>query len=157
VFYAFDVFLIRKYGALRKSYSRSRRNPAWVAFLSKTNVSTILHITKREQWEKAKLEGVYRGDTLDSQGFIHCSTSQQIVKVANAVYRAQRGLVLLCIATNRVQSEIKYESAGSEELYPHIYGPLNTDVVVKVLDFEPNKDGKFVLPKKITKTKNCLE
>jgi uncharacterized protein (DUF952 family) len=124
-------------------------------------VRVILHITKREQWEKAKVEGVYRGDTLDSQGFIHCSTSKQIVKVANAVYHAQRGLVLLCITTNRVQSEIKYESAGSEELYPHIYGPLNTDAVVKVLDFEPTEDGKFVLPKEIasaqTKTKKCLE
>ena len=79
--------------------------------MGKARVNTILHITKREQWEKAEMEGVYRGDTLDSQGFIHCSTSQQIVKVANALYRAQRGLVLLCIATNRVQSEIKYESA----------------------------------------------
>jgi len=118
-------------------------------------VSIILHITKREQWEKAKLEGVYRGDTLDSQGFIHCSTSQQIVKVANALYYAQRELVLLCIVTNRVQSEIKYESAGNEELYPHIYGPLNVDAVVKVVDFEPTKNGEFVLPREITNTKNA--
>ncbi len=118
-------------------------------------VGTILHITRREQWEKAKLEGVYRGDTLDSQGFIHCSTFQQIVRVANALYRAQRGLVLLCIASSRVQSEIKYESDGSERLYPHIYGPLNVDAVVKVLDFEPTEDGKFVLPKEITETKSA--
>ena len=113
----------------------------------------ILHITKREQWEKAKLEGVYRSDTLDSQGFIHCSTSQQIVKVANALYPAQRELVLLCIITNRVQSEIKYESAGSEERYPHIYGSLNVDAVVKVVDFEPTENGKFVLPREITNRK----
>ena len=33
-------------------------------------MNVILHIAKREQWEKSKLEGVYRGDTLDSQGFI---------------------------------------------------------------------------------------
>lgn len=124
-------------------------------FLRKARVSIILHITKREQWEKAKLEGVYRGDTLDSQGFIHCSTSQQIVKVANALYYAQRELVLLCIVTNRVQSEIKYESAGNEELYPHIYGPLNVDAVVKVVDFEPTKNGEFVLPREITNTKNA--
>jgi uncharacterized protein (DUF952 family) len=63
--------------------------------------------------------------------------------------------VLLCIATNKVQSEIKYESAGSEELYLHIYGPLTVNAVVKVLDFEPTEDGKFVLPKEITKTKSA--
>jgi uncharacterized protein (DUF952 family) len=112
-------------------------------------VSTIFHITKREQWEKAKLKGVYRGDTLDSQGFIYCSTSQQIVKVANALFYAKRELLLLCIATNKIQSEIKYESVGSEELYPHIYGYLNIDAVTMVADFE-STNGKFVLPREIT-------
>jgi uncharacterized protein (DUF952 family) len=115
--------------------------------LRKARVSVILHIAKREQWEKAKLEGVYRGDTLDSQGFIHCSTSKQIVKVANALFRAQKGLVLLYIATSKVQSEIRYESAGSEELYPHIYGPLNIDAVIKVTHFEPAENCRFTLPK----------
>jgi len=114
--------------------------------LRKVRVSVILHIVKREQWEKAKLEGVYRGDTLDSQGFIHCSTSEQIVKVANALFRAQKGLVLLYIAASKVQSEIRYESAGSEELYPHIYGPLNIDAVIKVAHFEPARNGRFTLP-----------
>ena len=110
-------------------------------------MSVILHIVKREQWEKAKSEGVYRGDTLDSQGFIHCSTSKQTVKVANALFRAQKGLMLLYIATSKVQPKIRYESAGSEELYPHICGPLNIDAVIKVAHFEPAKNGRFTLPK----------
>jgi uncharacterized protein (DUF952 family) len=125
--------------------------------LGKARVSVILHITKREQWEKAKLDGVYRGDTLDSQGFIHCSTSRQIVKVANALFRAQKGLVLLCIATNKVKSAIRCESAGDEEVYPHIYGPLDINAVIKVADFEPTRNGKFVLPKEITDTETRLE
>lgn len=29
-------------------------------------MTIILHITEREQWKKAKLSGVYRDDTLDS-------------------------------------------------------------------------------------------
>jgi uncharacterized protein (DUF952 family) len=110
-------------------------------------VSVILHIAKLEQWEKAKLEGVYRCDTLDSQGFIHCSTSKQVVKVANDLCRAQKGLVLLCVDTCKVRSKIKFECAGSEECYPHIYGPLNIDAVIKVAHFEPAKDGRFRLPK----------
>ena len=117
-------------------------------FLRLVRVSVILHITKREYWEKAKLEGVYRGDTLDSDGFIHCSTSKQIVKVANNLFHAKKGLVLLCIVTNKVRSKIRYECAGSEELYPHIYGPLNIDAVINVADFEVAKNGKFKLPKK---------
>jgi len=115
--------------------------------LRKVRVSVILHIVKREQWEKAKLEGVYRGDTLDSQGFIHCSTSKQIVKVANALFHAQKGLVLLYIAASKVQPKIRYESAGGKELYPHIYGPINIDAVIKVAHFEPARNGRFTLPK----------
>ena len=118
-----------------------------MVILRKDRVSVILHIVRREQWEKAKLEGVYRGDTLDSQGFIHCSTSKQIVKVANALFCAQKGLMLLYIDTTKVQSEIRYESAGSKELYPHIYGPLNIDAVIKVAPFEPVRNGRFKLPK----------
>jgi uncharacterized protein (DUF952 family) len=114
-------------------------------------MSIILHIVKREQWEKAKLRKAYRGDTLDSEGFIHCSTPRQVIKVANALFCAKKGLVLLCIETAGVQSEIRYE--GTEgELYPHIYGPLNVDAVTKVLDFEPRKDGRFKLPKGIGNT-----
>lgn len=112
-------------------------------------MSVILHIAERETWEKAKLEGLYRGDTLDSKGFIHCSTSKQVVKVANDLFRAQKGLVLLCIVTSKVRSKIRYEYAGSEELYPHIYGPLNIDAVIQVAVFEPAKDGRFRLPKEL--------
>ena len=97
---------------------------------------------------KAELEGVYRGDTLDLYGLIHYSTSEQIVKVANDQFRAQKGLGLLCIVTSIVRSKIRYECARSEELYPHIYGPLNINAVIKVADFEPAKDGRFRLPKK---------
>jgi uncharacterized protein (DUF952 family) len=111
-------------------------------------VSIILHIANREQWEKANLEEVYRCDTLDSYGFIHCSTSIQIIKVANDLFRSQKELVLLCIETSKVQSKIIYECAESGELYPHIYGPLNNDAVKWVADFEPAKDGTFMLPKK---------
>ena len=117
------------------------------------SVSIIFHITRCEQWEKAKPEGVYLGDTLDSEGFIHCSTSKQIVKVANTLFRFQEGLVLLCIETGRIQSEIRYEGAEGSELYPHIYGPLNINAVVKVIDFEPAKNGMFVPPKGIRQSK----
>ncbi len=111
----------------------------------------ILHITKREQWEQAKLTGVYRGDTLDSDGFIHCSTPQQVIEVANAFFHAQKGLVLLCITSERVRAEIRHESLEGGERFPHVYGPLNVDAVVKVLDFEPDEDGKFELPGEIAR------
>ena len=112
-------------------------------------MGVILHITKREQWNQAESAGVYHGDALGSEGFIHCSTLQQVIEVANALFCAQEGLMLLCIAPDRVEAEIRYESTESEERFPHIYGPLNTDAVIKVLEFEPDEDGKFELPREV--------
>ena len=109
----------------------------------------ILHITHRDTWEESKKTGVYEGDTLSSQGFIHCSTKDQVIEVANFLFKSQTGLVLLVIDEDTVVPEIKYEDAGNKKLYPHIYGPLNVDAVITVVDFPPNEDGTFVLPKSL--------
>jgi uncharacterized protein (DUF952 family) len=107
-------------------------------------MTIILHITRREEWEKAKIAGLYRGDTLDSEGFIHCSTPMQVIKVANFRFRNQRDLVLLCIDSQKVEAEIRYE--GVEDLFPHVYGALNVDAVLKVVEFVCGEDGFFELP-----------
>lgn len=114
-------------------------------------MTIILHITTRDQWEKAKPTGFYRGDTLDTEGFIHCSTPAQVIPVANFLFRGQEGLVLLCIDSSKVQTKICYESPepGVGEAHPHIYGPLNSDAVIKVLPFEPSANGTFILPEGI--------
>ena len=112
-------------------------------------MNLILHITRLEQWEQAKKVGSYEGDTLHTEGFIHTSTNQQVVKVADARFRGHHGLILLCIDADKVTPEIKYEDGGNGELFPHIYGPLNTDAVVEVLGFEPGADGYFSLPEKL--------
>jgi uncharacterized protein (DUF952 family) len=113
-------------------------------------MSKIWHITKREQWEQAKLTRFYRSDSLDWEGFIHCSTPQQVIKVANTLFSGQQGLVLLGIEPEKVQADIRYEEVGGTERFPHIYGAVNAEAVVEVLDFAPGIDGRFELPKPIT-------
>ena len=106
----------------------------------------ILHITSRDRWHDAQTIGTYQGDTLETEGFIHCSKPSQVVWVANSFYRGQSSLVLLCIDPDKVQAEIKYEGIEEGELFPHIYGALNLDAIVSVLAFEPAADGTFTLP-----------
>jgi uncharacterized protein (DUF952 family) len=112
----------------------------------------IYHITTREDWERAKPEGSYRPEAFAAEGFIHCSTREQVVRVADARFRGRRGLVLLCIDEGRVAAEIIYENLeGGRELFPHIYGELNADAVVEVLEFEPGADGRFSFPPGFTR------
>ncbi|MFQ5788287.1 MAG: DUF952 domain-containing protein [Thermodesulfobacteriota bacterium] len=109
-------------------------------------MNIVFHITKLEDWERGKVEGEYKADTLESVGFIHCSTAGQLIKIANNFYGCQRDLLLLCIDLSKVRAEIKFEGSEGGERYPHIYGPLNIDSVIKVLKFELGEDGKFKLP-----------
>jgi sulfopyruvate decarboxylase subunit beta len=106
----------------------------------------ILHITRREQWGEAKREGYYKGDALGSQGFIHFSKPHQLEEVANFLFQGQKDLVLLLVDTSKVQAEIRYETVGNE-VFPHLYGPLNTDAVIEVLDLVPDDAGKFQPPR----------
>ncbi len=109
-------------------------------------MAEILHITTAAQWNAAQEAGAYRGDTLDSEGFIHCSTPAQVVEVANARFRGTSDLLLLDIDTNRVGPDIRWEAADNGQTYPHIYGPLNTDAVTRIHKFAPDPDGSFTLP-----------
>ncbi|MEH2275330.1 MAG: DUF952 domain-containing protein [Nostoc sp.] len=112
-------------------------------------MNTIFHITKYQQWEQAKNIGSYRADSLESEGFIHCSKSTQILKVANRFFDNQQKLVLLFIDSKKVQAEIRYEPAEIDELFPHVYGELNIDAVYQVIDFEAGEDSLFELPQEV--------
>ena len=120
-------------------------------------IKMILHITTRQEWEKALMEGEYAASSLKSEGFIHCSTIKQAVDTANIFFKGNIGLVLLCIDESKLLSETKYESptgGGQHDphvgnLFPHIYGPINIPAVIKVIDFPTNENGFFVLPEEL--------
>ena len=110
-------------------------------------MSVIFHITERVAWEQAQAKGNYRPGLFSEEGFIHCSTPEQLIQVANARFRGQSDLLLLSIETDRVGPEIRYENLeGGEQLFPHVYGELGIDTVVGVAEFRPEADGSFKLP-----------
>lgn len=116
----------------------------------------IFHITSRKAWEAAQERGDYRAESLATEGFIHCSTLSQVLPVAENFYKGQRGLALLAIDPTLLSSDLKWEppSGGSPlpgvpqgDPFPHIYGPINVDAVAQVLDFEPDPNGNFQMPR----------
>ncbi|MCY4624534.1 MAG: DUF952 domain-containing protein [Chloroflexi bacterium] len=110
-------------------------------------MATIFHITTRELWRRSIPRGQYTHESLRAEGFIHCSIKEQVLGVANTRFTGQDDLVLLSIDTSDVMSVIQYDKApGSDETFPHIYGPLNHDAVKAVIDFPPSDGGSFALP-----------
>jgi uncharacterized protein (DUF952 family) len=120
-------------------------------------MNVILHITTKNDWNTASLDGSYNPASLDNEGFIHCSTIEQTIETANQYFKNQRDLVILCIDKNNLDVELKYEPPAenqiqdtrSSALFPHLYGPLKVSSVVKVVDLVPNIDGEFILPEEI--------
>ena len=110
-------------------------------------MSTLLHIAERQAWAAAVKAGQYRPESLAEEGFIHCSLPEQVVAVADAMYRGRPGLVILVIDPAKVTAEVRFEDCyqcGQE--FPHIYGPLLPGAVGQVLEFKPDSDGRFTLP-----------
>ena len=91
----------------------------------------------------------YAPSSLRDEGFIHCSTIAQVIDTANRFYRGQDDLVLLHIDESRLKAELKYEAPAmkhgeaSGELFPHLYGELNVDAVVRVVELPCKLDGSF--------------
>jgi uncharacterized protein (DUF952 family) len=90
----------------------------------------IFHLALPDDWAAAFSTGEYamstRGVTLEQEGFIHCSTRDQIEATANLFYGDLEQLVVLTIDPRLVPATIVYEppAPGVDAVFPHIYGPL---------------------------------
>jgi uncharacterized protein (DUF952 family) len=95
----------------------------------------IFHLAMPEDWIAAFERGEYRmstrGVTLETEGFIHCSTRAQVEATANRFYADVDSLVLLTIDPSLVASPIVWEppAPGIDELFPHVYGPVQIAAV----------------------------
>jgi uncharacterized protein (DUF952 family) len=106
----------------------------------------LFHITEQTSWQAAQAAGRYQPASLESEGFIHLSGEEQVLWVAKQFYQGQSGLVLLGIQVDRLEPSLRYDKVPGQGTFPHLYGPLNLDAVVKVWVFKPGLDGQFVLP-----------
>jgi uncharacterized protein (DUF952 family) len=110
-------------------------------------MTPIYHIIPRDTWMLAHNDGVYYADSLKTEGFIHFSLAEQVVKVANDFYGGQTDLLLLVVDPERLEAELRYEPAagmpGNSERFPHLYGALNLDAVQRAVPFPPDADGTW--------------
>lgn len=91
----------------------------------------IYHITTLSRWEASIIRGFYEADSLATEGFIHASNRNQVEGVLERYYNNQTDLLLLHIDETKLTAALKYELSPSvNELFPHIYGPVNIDAVI---------------------------
>lgn len=94
----------------------------------------IYHVTTSAEWESAKAKGFYEHPSLKDEGFIHCSQEQQVAGVLERYFADQTDLVKLVIDTDKLTSKYVFDwSPSTQDTFPHIYGPINTDAVIDVI------------------------
>lgn len=88
----------------------------------------IYHLAEPKDWAVSTDE--YVCASLEDEGFIHCSTADQVSRTARQIFTDRNNLVLLAIDPEPLGDLVVYEDLyGLGEEFPHIYGPLPTTAV----------------------------
>ena len=96
-------------------------------------MSKIYKICTSQDWVETELSGVFPGAPVDiADGFIHFSSSNQVVETAARHFAGQEGLVLLTIPTEGLGPELRWEISRGGELFPHLYGELRREQVAQI-------------------------
>ena len=102
------------------------------------------HLVPVSVWESQRSNEWYTPEAFERDGFIHCTNGiDQLVTVANSFYVTDpRPFRVLALNKSAIRSDVRYDDDA--RLFPHIYGPLNTDSVVGELTVVRADDGAFV-------------
>jgi uncharacterized protein (DUF952 family) len=97
------------------------------------------HITTNGAWGAAQRSGFYVHPSLSTEGFIHFSFRDQVAETKNLHFKNQLDLVLLEIDPDHLTADLKVELSRNGERFPHLYGPLNLDAVVRVTSLDASE------------------
>jgi len=104
----------------------------------------LFHITTRKELNECQKQGNYEPESLETEGFIHCSSGSQLQETANRLFPGKDKILLLVIDATTLRESLKYEKdQETGEEFPHIYGPLHTNAIIDKIDIKAEKDGSF--------------
>ena len=96
----------------------------------------IYHIVTPEVWDKYNDEYDYEAESLQTEGFIHCSYKNQLDDVLARYYKDAGKVLILHINPSRLTAELRPEPSTNREIYPHIYGKINKSAIAEVEERE---------------------
>ncbi|MGB0671470.1 MAG: DUF952 domain-containing protein [Rhodospirillales bacterium] len=107
----------------------------------------IYHVCRRQEWSAARATGVYAGSTQDkADGFIHFSALAQL-RVSVAKHRAgQDDLILLVVDPDQLGASLVWEPSRGGALFPHLYGVLPVEAVLRADPVMLGADGHHHFP-----------
>ncbi|MBS8227665.1 DUF952 domain-containing protein [Vannielia litorea] len=91
----------------------------------------IYKIFRRPEWDAFREAGLTEGAPVDvADGFIHFSTSAQVVETAAKHFADESDLVLVAFDPDALGAALKWEPSRGGALFPHLYRRLALSEVV---------------------------
>lgn len=103
----------------------------------------IFHLVPSQRWEKALVEGRYRPESLKREGFIHCSTWEQLLESAELHFKDEKELEVLYLIEKQVKKHLVWEKGRNDMDFPHLYAEFPFEAVETTRRLARGKEGKF--------------
>ena len=111
-------------------------------------MTIIYKICTASEWHEAERAGASRGSAADHHdGFIHFSTAEQAAETAAKWFAGQRDLVLIAVDGDALGAGLKWEPSRGGALFPHLYGVLPLQAVLRVDPLPLDAAGRHIFPK----------
>jgi uncharacterized protein (DUF952 family) len=121
----------------------------------------IFHLTPVSYYHRQPQDLPYQPETFAQEGFIHCTSGlEMLVEIANTFFGdLSDNLLVLEIDPSRLTAPLKFEppipppnsasandqvsASDPEMLFPHIYGPLNRQAIVRSFALRRDESGRW--------------
>ncbi len=107
------------------------------------------HMVPREYYEAQDSQQDYKPEPMQAgrEAFIHCTDgAENLAATGNRFYTAdRREFIALLLDLAKLTSPVRYEDPN--RIFPHIYGPLNREAILKIVPFPRDEQGRFLPPK----------
>lgn len=104
------------------------------------------HMVPKNYYEAQNSSVDYQPAEFDRDGFIHCTDGEFMVSgIAYNIFKNLNDeLLVLFIDKDAVKAKTQYDD--QDQLYPHIYGHLNRDAIIKVISMIRDRKGDWIFP-----------
>lgn len=103
----------------------------------------IYHIATRADADTLARTGTLEPSSLAGEGFVHCSTADQVVATTERHFDGEAELVLIELDPEHLDHEITWPEVYPGVRFPHVHGPLPADAVVAVHPWGPTERNSW--------------
>jgi glutathione S-transferase len=101
---------------------------------SELDAGALFHLASGEEWAAYQESGTIAPDSLDTEGFVHCSWGRQVAGTVEKHFAGRTDLVALRLDPEAVEAPLLEEdSYGSGQAFPHVHGPIPVVAVVEAV------------------------